>query len=75
MTTPDEHEEYEADPAKVDALFRRLVIERAEERMQEADEKPRGTGVRCFVSGANDDFFEIDDGSLAPSSSRTRTGP
>ena len=61
VTTPDEHEEYEADPAKVDALFRRLVIERAEEWMREADEKLRGTGVRCFVSGANDDFFEIDD--------------
>jgi Icc-related predicted phosphoesterase len=61
VTTPDEHAEHEADPAKVDALFRRLVIERAEEWMREADEKLRGTGVRCFVSGANDDFFEIDD--------------
>jgi Icc-related predicted phosphoesterase len=61
VTTPDEYAEYEADQAKVDALFRRLVIERAEEWMREADEKLRGTGVRCFVSGANDDFFEIDE--------------
>jgi uncharacterized protein len=61
VTTPDEQAEYEADPAKVDALFRRLVIERAAEWMREADEKLRGTGVRCFVSGANDDFFEIDE--------------
>jgi Icc-related predicted phosphoesterase len=61
VTTPDEYEEYEGDREKIDALFRRLVTERAEEWVREADEKLRGTGVRCFVSGANDDFFEIDD--------------
>src|SRR2546421_670146 len=42
-------------------LFKKLLMDRAEEWMAEADEKLRGTGVRCFVSGANDDFFEIDD--------------
>ena len=26
-----------------------------------ADERLAGTGVRCFVSGGNDDFFEVDD--------------
>ena len=45
----------------MDELFHRLVLDRVEEWMIEADEKLRGTGVRCFVSGANDDFFEIDD--------------
>ena len=29
--------------------------------MAEADEKLRGTGIRCMVSGANDGFFEVDD--------------
>jgi Icc-related predicted phosphoesterase len=61
VTTPDEFAEYEGDQPKIDALFRRLVLERAQEWMGEADEKLRGAGVRCFVSGANDDFFEIDD--------------
>jgi uncharacterized protein len=61
MTTPDEYAAYQADQAKVDTLFRKLVVQRAEEWMEEADQKLRGTGVRCFVSGANDDFFEIDD--------------
>jgi uncharacterized protein len=31
------------------------------EWMAMADQKLTGTGVRCFVSGANDDFFEVDD--------------
>jgi uncharacterized protein len=61
VTTPDELATYQGDQARIDALFRRLVIERAEQWMAEADEKLRGTGVRCFVSGANDDFFEVDD--------------
>lgn len=61
VTTPDEYADYEGDQPKIDRLFKQLVIERAEEWMREADEKLRGTGVRCFVSGANDDFFEIDD--------------
>jgi uncharacterized protein len=61
VTTPDELVTYQGDQARIDALFRRLVIERAEQWMAEADEKLRGTGVRCFVSGANDDFFEVDD--------------
>jgi Icc-related predicted phosphoesterase len=61
VTTPDEFAEYEGHQDRIDALFRSLVLERAGEWMREADEKLRGTGVRCFVSGANDDFFEIDD--------------
>ena len=61
VTTWDEYAEYEGDQAKIDRLFRRLVIERVEEWMEEADEKLRGAGVRCFVSGANDDFFEVDE--------------
>jgi Icc-related predicted phosphoesterase len=61
VTTPEEYADFEGDQAKIDQLFRRLAMERAEEWMAEADQKLRGTGVRCFVSGANDDFFEVDD--------------
>jgi len=61
VTTPDEHATYEGRQDRIDDLFKKLLMDRAEEWMQEADEKLRGTGVRCFVSGANDDFFEIDD--------------
>jgi uncharacterized protein len=59
--TPDEEAWYAEDQTRVDQLFHKLVMERAEEWLAEADTKLRGTGVRCFVSGANDDFLEIDD--------------
>jgi Icc-related predicted phosphoesterase len=59
--TPDEQAWYAEDQKRVDELFRRLVLERIEEWVEEADVKLKGTGVRCFVSGANDDFLEVDD--------------
>ena len=59
--TPDEQAWYAEDQKRVDELFRRLVLERIEEWLAEADAKLKGTGVRCFVSGANDDFLEVDD--------------
>jgi Icc-related predicted phosphoesterase len=60
-TTPDERDWYAQDQSRVDALFRRLVLERVDEWVAEADDKLAGTGVRVFVSGANDDFLEVDD--------------
>jgi Icc-related predicted phosphoesterase len=59
--TPDEQAWYAEDQKRVDELFRMLVLERVEEWLAEADAKLKGTGVRCFVSGANDDFLEVDD--------------
>lgn len=59
--TPEEQTWYAEDQSRVDALFHRLVLERVEEWMADADAKLRGTGVRCMVSGANDDFLEVDD--------------
>lgn len=58
---PDEQRWYAEDQARVDELFHKLVLERVAEWLEEADDKLRGTGVRCFVSGANDDFLEVDD--------------
>jgi Icc-related predicted phosphoesterase len=59
--TPDEQAWYAEDQARVDELFRTLVLERVEDWLAEADDKLSGSGVRCFVSGANDDFLEVDD--------------
>jgi len=59
--TPDEQQWYGEDQGRVDGLFRKLVLERVSEWLEEADTKLRGTGVRCFVSGANDDYLEVDD--------------
>jgi len=59
-TKPDEYAEYENDQAAIDALFMRLVMDRVREWVQLADER-LDPGIRCFVSGANDDFMEVDD--------------
>lgn len=59
--TPDEFSWYEGDQARIDELFHRLVLERVREWVAEADRKFGGGSVRIFVSGANDDFLEVDD--------------
>lgn len=59
-TTPDEHAWYEQDQARVDELFHRLALERVREWVTEAEEKLAGSGIRVLVSGANDDFLEVD---------------
>lgn len=60
-TTPDEEAWYREDQARIDQLFRRLALERVEEWVAEADHKLARTGVRVFVSGANDDILEVDE--------------
>ena len=59
--SPDEHDFHAADQVRIDALFRRLVLERVAVWVDEADEKMRGSGIRVLVSAANDDFLEVDD--------------
>lgn len=60
-TTPDEQAWYAEDQDRVGELFHRLVLERLAEWVAEAEERLAGRGVRVFVSGANDDFLEVDD--------------
>jgi uncharacterized protein len=61
VTTPDEHATYAGNQEAIDGLFRTLIMERVERWINMADDKLAGTGVRIFVSGANDDFFDVDD--------------
>jgi Icc-related predicted phosphoesterase len=60
-TTPDEQAWYAEDQARVDELFKKLAMERVDEWVQTADEMLSGSGVRVFVSAANDDFLEVDE--------------
>ncbi|MBA3875819.1 MAG: metallophosphoesterase [Anaerolinea sp.] len=59
-TTPDELAAWSADPGLVDARFRAEMLRAVQAWMDLADERLRGTGIRCVVSPANDDMFEID---------------
>jgi uncharacterized protein len=60
VTTADEIKDYEGNQPKIDQLFHRLIMERVDRWVEEAESKLSGTGVRVFASGANDDFFDVD---------------
>jgi len=58
--TPDEVDAWSADPEAVDARFRQEMLRSVERWLTLADERLKGKGIRCVVSPANDDIFEID---------------
>jgi Icc-related predicted phosphoesterase len=58
--TRDEVDAWAADPALVDARFKAEMLASVERWMALADERLAGKGIRCIVSPANDDMFEID---------------
>lgn len=60
-TTPDEHAQFTGDQVSIDRLFRDLALERVRHWVDMAEDKLSATGVRCLVSGGNDDFYEVDE--------------
>ena len=58
--TPDEITAWNADSALVDARFKAEMLGNVERWMALGDERLEGKGIRCIVSPANDDMFEID---------------
>jgi Icc-related predicted phosphoesterase len=58
--SPDEMTAWQADPSLVDARFKAEMLGQVERWMALADERLAGKGIRCIVSPANDDIFEID---------------
>ncbi len=58
--TRDEINAWGADPALVDARFKAEILRGVERWMALADERLADSGIRCIVSPANDDMFEID---------------
>jgi Icc-related predicted phosphoesterase len=58
--TRDEVDAWSGDPDAVDARFRQEMLRAVERWMALADERLAGSGIRCIVSPANDDIFEID---------------
>jgi Icc-related predicted phosphoesterase len=56
----DEIDAWNADQSLVDARFKQEMLASVERWMALADERLEGKGIRCIVSPANDDMFEID---------------
>jgi len=42
-------------------VFRRVVVEGIRRWVELAEQRLRGTGIRCFVTPGNDDYWEIDE--------------
>jgi Icc-related predicted phosphoesterase len=57
---PEEFEGLERDPARVEAKFEHLIVERVVHWIKYASEKLDGTGVRILTAPANDDPYYID---------------
>ncbi len=58
--TRDEVDAWAADATLVDARFQAVMLDNVERWMALGDERLAGTGIRCIVSPANDDIFELD---------------
>jgi hypothetical protein len=58
--SPDEFAAWNADPSLVDARFKAEMLGQVERWMALADERLAGKAIKCIVSPANDDIFEID---------------
>jgi Icc-related predicted phosphoesterase len=60
VVSPDELHELQTDEARRDVVFREAVRRSVEDWVALAEDRLRGTGIRCFVAPGNDDFLSID---------------
>lgn len=58
---PDEAEELENDPEKMDAIFRQMMRERLEAWMALAEEHLKEKGVQLYFMPGNDDDYSVDE--------------
>jgi Icc-related predicted phosphoesterase len=59
MLDEDEYAAVRDDQAAVEGMWRRLAAERLERWIAMAEERLGPSGIRCFVSGGNDDLTEV----------------
>ncbi len=55
----DKYKELSLDPEKVNQLFHELARKRLKEWVDLAETRLKGTGIRCFCTGGNDDDPEV----------------
>src|SRR3990170_2056842 len=59
MMDEDEFRSLQSDPKAVDVLFHDLARQRLESWVQLAEQRLRGTGIHCYVTGGNDDYGDV----------------
>lgn len=60
-TTKDEMTKLNQNPADVDRLFSDLMRQRVDRWVKTAEEKLKGTGIKCMITPGNDDRMNIDE--------------
>ncbi len=60
-TTPGEVMELRNNPSKSDEVFRKVISESLRRLIAYAEQKLKGTSIKCFVSPGNDDSFFVDE--------------
>lgn len=55
----DEYRRVQSDPQAIEALFHDLARQRLESWVMLAEERLRGSGIRCFITGGNDDYTDV----------------
>ncbi|MGA2110990.1 MAG: metallophosphoesterase [Anaerolineales bacterium] len=55
----DEFRAIQADKASVDALFHDLARQRLTSWIELADTRLKGTGIKCYITGGNDDYPDV----------------
>jgi len=61
VTTLDEFEKLQADKHLVDELFSKVMAASVKRWVGIAEERLKGSAVKCYISPGNDDRFDIDD--------------
>ncbi len=60
VTDSEELEEMAAHPEKVQDMFREKMVQSVKSWIQQAEQRLKGSGVKCFISAGNDDDYYID---------------
>ncbi len=60
LTTPKELEELNADKTRQERVFEECMLSEIRSWYALAEERLRGTQVKCYISPGNDDKFEVD---------------
>jgi len=56
----DRVREIRSSPEKLEEILNQSILQSIRDWIQLAEERLNGTGVRCYISPGNDDFYEID---------------
>jgi len=60
VTTQSEYDQLANDKSKMDALFSKVMAENVERWIKVAEERLRGSKIKCYISPGNDDRYDVD---------------